>query len=258
MAWVYHDVVDGDITKVVPGLPGLGSYGLHNCIYCGTKLTQLPSVLAPFSERPASLDVLYCAVCGWWHLDKVVEGTEHERHYSAYGQLKVLDVNDISAPVQEVRNYLTAKYDARFLVNPIVLEKTVASVFGTLGYVARVTNPSGDWGIDIYLDGPNDSLIGVQVKRWKSAINVEQLTALTGALVINRCTKGVFVTTSRFRPGAVEAARRSSGQGFPIELVDAKRFYEMLQIAQAKIVVRVDDPHMPWYLIDPQTDTGTG
>ncbi len=195
MAWVYHDAVDGDITKVVPGVPGLGRYGLYNCIYCGTKLTDLPSVASPFPDimgYPAILDVLYCVVCGWWHLDKVVQKS-HDRHYSAYGQLKALDVTDISSPVHEVRKYLAAKYDARFAINPIVLEKTVASVFRTLGYVARVTNPSGDWGIDIYLNGPNDSLIGVQVKRWKYAINVEQSDTprRAGGLVSGAASKAV-------------------------------------------------------------------
>jgi hypothetical protein len=55
-------------------------------------------------------------------------------------------------------------------------------------------------------------------------------SALTEPLVINNCTRGIFVTTSRFQPGAVEAASKSSSRGFPIELVDAKRFYEILQI----------------------------
>ena len=98
--------------------------------------------------------------------------------------------------------------------------------------------PCGDRGIDVYLDGPDESLIGVQVKRWRGAISVEQMTALTGALVVNDCTKGIFVTTSRFRRGAVEFAARSSLRGYPIELVDATKFYQTLKIAQARSVIK--------------------
>jgi len=179
----------------------------------------------------------------------------HVDFYSAYARLKALDPSDMTTPVEEIRRYLTAKYRYRFLVNPTLYEETVASVFRDLGYNVCVTS-SGDWGIDVYLQGPEGSQIGVQVKRWINAINVEQITALTGALVINQCTRGIFVTTSRFRPGAVEAAARSTRFGFPVELVDAKRFYEILRIDQANHQIELDNPAMPWNRITPRRHLG--
>jgi len=86
----------------------------------------------------------------------------------------------------------------------------------------------------------------VQVKRWKHAIKVEQINALTGALLIHDCTAGVFVTTSEYQRGAVVAAQKASARGFPIELYDASRLYDALQIAQAKREMRADDPEAPW------------
>lgn len=165
-------------------------------------------------------------------MDKGYSKRNHHIDFkSAYGLLKPLDLTDISIPITDVRNYLAARYDARFCVDPYRFEEIVASVFRDAGYRARVTNRSGDWGIDVFLDGSNGSLIGVQVKRWKDSIAVEQITAPTGALVINDCTEGIFVTASQFQPGAVTAADLSSVRGFPIELIDAKRFYEILQLA---------------------------
>jgi restriction system protein len=221
----------------------------------------LPEIPIPehyfLAEHGGYLEVLRCPSCGWWHLTKGVRAGENVHTCGAFGQLKSLDISDISLPIDEVRSYLAARYDSRFTVDPIVFEKTVASVFRSIGYKTRVTNPWGDRGIDVYMDGANDSLIGVQVKRWKGAVNVEQVTALTGALLVNDCTRGVFVTTSRFRKGAVDVADRSSRRGLPIDLVDARKFYDILQIAQATKVVREDDPDMPWNQIDPRTDTGT-
>jgi restriction system protein len=107
-----------------------------------------------------------CPVCGWWHLDKSLETKSgHYDFFSAYGRLKTLDLRDISTPLEEIRCFLAAKYESRFVLNPFLLEETVASVFGDSGYRTRVTARSGDGGIDVYMDGPSGSLIGVQVKR---------------------------------------------------------------------------------------------
>ena len=47
--------------------------------------------------------------------------------------------------------------------------------FGDLGYRARVTAYSGDDGIDVILDGDDDKAVGVQVKRYKNRIEVDQI-----------------------------------------------------------------------------------
>jgi restriction system protein len=259
MSWAYD-------TPVHAGLQCYRS----KCIYCKAKMALI-------IDREESVDDLSkdsnavgrtflgarrmisrCCFCGWWRVEKWYDKRNgHVDFYSAYGQLKALDIKDISTPLNEVRSYLAAKYSARFHVDPFLYEQTVGSVFRDIGYQALVTAPSGDWGIDVYLEDIDGSLIGVQVKRWKGAINVEQITALTGALVINNCTRGVFVTTSRFRPGAVVAAARSSSCGFPAELINGKKFYELLRIAQAKLNVPPYDPEMPWNKITPGHFMGT-
>jgi restriction system protein len=94
-----------------------------------------------------------------------------------------------------------------------------------------VTAYSGDDGVDMILDAPAGK-IGVQVKRYSGAIAVSQIRELTGALVVNGLTKGMFVTTSGFQSGAARTAEMSARHGDPIELYDADRFFDALQIAQ--------------------------
>jgi restriction system protein len=118
-----------------------------------------------------------------------------------------------------------------------------------MGYNVRVTAYSGDDGIDVILDGPGNDVIGVQVKRYKGSIEVEQIRAFTGALVLGGLTKGIFVTTSRFQAGAVGTVDRLSRRGYRIELMDADRFYDALKIAQRARYEFKDDPTAPYFQV---------
>ena len=118
------------------------------------------------------------------------------------------------------------------MINPRTFEKVVASIFKDHGYLARVTAYSGDGGIDVILEGKDGDLIGVQVKRYKNKISVAQIRELTGALVLNGITKGIFVTTSEFQSGVYSIAKQSTERGYPIELIDATSFLQELKIAQ--------------------------
>jgi hypothetical protein len=119
-------------------------------------------------------------------------------------------------------------------MEPGRFEQTVASVYRSLGYLARVTGHSGDGGIDVVLEGPDGILVGVQVKRYRDRIEVEQIRSLAGALLLRGLTGGVFVTTSTFRSGATKAARLAASRGYPIELVDSAKFFDALKIAQRR------------------------
>jgi restriction system protein len=170
-------------------------------------------------------------------------GQPFESWYGYSAALKQFDLYDISIPIGELKNYLIANYGARLSVHPQRFEEVVASVFSNIGYSARVTGCSGDGGIDVILDGPDGSVIGVQVKRSKNTIEVEQIRSLAGALIIKGITRGIFVTTSSFRAGAPRTARLCSLAGIPIELIDAQRFYEALKLSQSKID---EEPEQTW------------
>ncbi len=122
-----------------------------------------------------------------------------------------------------------------------LLEITVTSVFRDLGYEAEATAYSADGGIDVILRKANGSTTGVQVKRVRSAIEVEQIRALAGALLLGGHTSGVFVTTSRFRSGAVSAAARLRDLCMPVELIDSVRFLEALKISQRPLYASYEE-----------------
>jgi restriction system protein len=181
-----------------------------------------------------------CQTCGWWKADGLHsldflyrgEPTHNaQTHYGAAASLSELSLDDISVPLDDVRSYLLAKYEKRFEMAPKLFEETVASVFRDIGYEAVVVGRSGDGGIDIILERGQET-IGVQIKRYSDAIEVEQIRSLVGALVLKGMTCGVFVTTSKFRRGAKLAEKAYATQGYKIKLIDAERFYDALKIAK--------------------------
>ena len=190
------------------------------------------------TEPPSESDVQCsrCPMCGWWLISKsLFLSTRNQCWLAAYGitgALKNLDMTDVTLPISEVRNYLAAKYESRLSVNPKRLEETVASVFASLGYKSQVTGFTADGGIDVVLHGCSGDTVGVQVKRYKNLIKVEQIRAFLGALILEKHTKGIFITTSEYQPGAIKAAKSAGEKGVPIELVDASDFLNMLKIAQ--------------------------
>jgi hypothetical protein len=211
------------------------------------RLKGVPPTVTKYSDTVSGS---ICSLCGWWLVTEIYDGNV-EHYYGGFACLRSLDLADIETPVSEVKNYLLARYVSRFDIHPRLFEQTVASIFRDAGYSARLTAYSGDNGIDVFLDGPDDSLIGVQVKRWRGAIKVEQVHSLAGALIVNGCTKGVFVTTSEFQRGAKTNAERFEALvGIPIELVDAGRLYDALRITARRSIPRGSNPDAPWNRIE--------
>lgn len=177
-------------------------------------------------------------LCGWW-LASVTEcevawrGELPLGRTAVGGTLRNLDLDDVSLPIDFARDYLVARYSDRTKVHPKVFQDVVASVFRDHGYEAFVTGYIKDGGIDVILQ-KGHTTIGVQVKRSKNTIVVEQIRSLAGALVLANLTQGVFVTTSRFTRDAKEATTAFTKTLYPmaLELIDAERFFDALKIAQ--------------------------
>ncbi len=258
MSWLHTDFVDDRLGGIGTRFERMG-----RCIYCNGLMTHFDQIdgyqVDKYRMRRAGKRFLdddryvdRCYRCGWWHsYSERQKYSDHIDCFYAYGSLKQLDLADVETPIDEIKSYLAAKFEAWRGLDPIRFESVVASVFRDLRYVARVTARTGDRGIDVYLDGPNDTLVGVQVKATMRAIRVEQINALTGALIINDCTAGVFVTTSRFQPGAVAAAKSATKRGFPITLVDAEALLDALQVIHSAKELDPLDPRMPWNRVDP-------
>ena len=204
------------------------------CIFCQAELASLDENEKRLSKRHAIYNTTrVCSLCGWWSASSVdVQGggVHVETTYGAYGSLRHLNLTDVTTPIEEVRAFLLAQYDRRFSIHPRLFEETVGSIFRDLGYTAEVTAYQNDGGIDVILRDSSGARIGVQVKRYKDRISVDQIRSLTGALLIGGFSKGVFVTTSSFQAGASKTANLSAAKGIPIELINAERLYDVMKI----------------------------
>jgi restriction system protein len=242
------------------------------CIFCDIELkrwfskshfrTGYTTGVPPYEDGIpwVDRDVNVCEQCGWWtvkELKHITYGyTHHESRFGATAGLKNLDLSDQSIPLSEIRGYLHRQYSGRYEVDPWRFEHVVADVYANLGYRTRVTSRSKDGGIDIVLDGPADSTIGVQVKRYKGRIAVDQIRAFTGALVASGLTHGIFVTTSTFTKSAEKLAADLDLRGIGIELLDHRRFFEALEIGQRNTFDHLDDPSFRIRVLPLEEDTG--
>lgn len=254
--WSYSETQPPDIVK---------SYGyreVESCFYCNEPLAHLagPNYSGSYlgadlrglpERRPKRLQV--CPLCGWWVVT-AREGYAYGSYegalqiYRACGALLNLDLKDLSVPIEQLRAYLLARYEDRFHVHPKKYEDIVAGVFSDFGYQVRVTAYSGDDGIDAFVfDGEAGNTVGVQVKRYAGKIDAEQIRSFAGALLLHGLTKGVFVTTSSFQPGAVASAERFEGRNVRIQLVDAEQFYEKLRLAQRAPFSSAEDTSAPFH-----------
>jgi len=242
----------------------LASVATVDCIYCTSKMMRLPSQQFEVKDRRLLVQFSLCSRCGWWTVYRVHQGDlprarEAECYSGAIGSLKELDLDDISTPLKDVRQYLLAKKESIYSVHPKIFEDVVGSVFKDHGYGVRITAYSGDDGIDVILDESSGNTIGVQVRRYKKKLRIEaeQIRSLAGALFLGGHTKGVFVTTSSFRSGAQKTADRLNSLGFPIELMDAERFLEVLGIAQLRSL-EVTNKQINSWVLSTGAHIGTG
>jgi restriction system protein len=220
----------------------------EQCPFCKAGLTNAISIdkKETTSDPPRwqdhheffSAELHVCTLCGWWKARYISEWfNPAECCYDLFqggASLKELDVTDLSIPLQEICDYLAANYSERFKVHPQKFEQVVGSVFANLGYSTVVTGYSGDDGIDVILTKGLQT-VGVQVKRYKDRIDVEQIRSLAGALVLNGLTQGIFVTTSSFQSGVPSTAERLMQKGYKIQLMDSERFFDALCISQREV-----------------------
>jgi restriction system protein len=231
-----------------------GFSSAENCQFCSVPLREFRYDLTGSAGRPDNIvleawqAVRICPDCGWWTVlreeNAFVErlgGGQCVIVFGATGGLRNFDLADITTPIQEVRSFLVRQFGARFEVHPRLFEETVASVFRDLGFEAVATAYSGDGGVDVILRDSDGQEIGVQVKRWRNSVQVEQIRALTGALVLGGYTRGMFVTTSSFQRGARDVVDTAATKGYPIELIDAHRFFDALRLANQQRLDRA--PH---------------
>jgi restriction system protein len=118
---------------------------------------------------------------------------------------------------------------------PEFFERLVIDVLLSMGYgtersaTAQRLGRSGDGGIDgvITLDELGFDLIYIQAKRLKPgiAVPISEIRDFAGSLESRQASKGVFVTTTHFSPGAAEFCSRLSRR---VVLIDGCRLAEIM------------------------------
>lgn len=117
--------------------------------------------------------------------------------------------------------------------SPEFFERLVVEVLLKMGYggsrkdAGQAIGRSGDEGIDgiINEDKLGLDVIYIQAKRWENNVDRPEIQKFAGALQGKRARKGIFITTSKFSPGAIEFARSVDSK---IILISGDQLCEMM------------------------------
>jgi restriction system protein len=140
----------------------------------------------------------------------------------------------IDSAYHELRSALAAELlDRVFEQSPEFFERLVLDVLHAIGYggsrddATERLGQRGDEGVDgvIREDRLGLDLLYVQAKRWENSVGRPEIQKFFGALMGQRATKGVFITTSTFSRDAIEYADDVTPR---IILVDGKELAELM------------------------------
>jgi restriction system protein len=153
------------------------------------------------------------------------------------------DAGDSDTPLEQIEagyNLIRGQVAAELLsvvrrMHPAEFEKLVVELMVRLGYggsfadAARAVGGSGDEGIDgiIKEDKLGFDVIYLQAKRYAedNLVNDAEIRNFIGSLVTKHARKGVFVTTSSFRPKARDFALRGDHK---IVLIDGQELAQLM------------------------------
>ena len=216
---------------------------LLECPFCTVSLQRLFWDQRKSTSHNQDYDDLlgfFCPYCGWWKVmrETGIWGPPNSRHMPKFayqkfcqgGALKNLYPGDLTLSLEKLQSVLWTYFTGGF-ARALSDEEIIASVFASQGYEVLVTSNSKGGGMIAILSKGVDK-IGIQVKDSENAFMVEQILTLTGALMQGGKTNGVYVKTSNSQTGRDSTTESISIKGDPIELVDAKRLYDALGLAQ--------------------------
>jgi restriction system protein len=151
----------------------------------------------------------------------------------------------VNAIVEDSYDTLAAELLDRILAQPpTFLEALSLKLLQAMGYggresLAEHTGKPGDSGLDgiVRQDALGLDLVGVQAKRYDKEKTVQRpdIQAFVGALQGAQTTRGVFVTTGRFSPGAVQFAENVAMR---LRLIDGKELTKLMVRYNVGVQVR--------------------
>jgi len=142
---------------------------------------------------------------------------------------------DVAAIYDQIFHFFSSRPERMHDLHHREFEEMLASVFSAQGYKTTLGPGSGDGGVDVRLVentvyGENVTL--VQAKRYKDPIELHWVQALLGAAYDQKANRGLFVTTSRYLPGAQRFADRQAS--IRIDLATSKDVAEWCGAIQSR------------------------
>jgi restriction endonuclease Mrr len=172
----------------------------------------------------------------WWELTHALQAE--------------IDITAETLPLAQLRQHLLRRWEDRKLISAQKAEDLVAALLKEHhgGEVTRLMANANvaDGGIDLYLSHSGDGKVqrAVQVKRRISTDveSVKEVRNFVGAMVLDGCDEGIFVTTaSRFSTPARNTPRKAQRAKFrlKLELIDGEKLLEMLRATTAPLDVQL-------------------
>lgn len=151
--------------------------------------------------------------------DVISEATPEEMLEAGYTKLSENLVDDILVNI--------AKCSPSFFEHLVVDLLVHMGYGGSFSEAAQVVGKSGDEGIDgiIKEDKLGLDTIYIQAKRWKGVVGRPEIQKFAGALLGQKASKGVFITTSSFTKEAEEYA---SSVDRKVVLIDGQKLASLM------------------------------
>ena len=93
-------------------------------------------------------------------------------------------------------------------LSPRDFEEWVARLMRIQGYDAYTTKYSGDYGVDVIAE-KDDLKIGIQVKKYNSAVGIKAIQEIASGIVYYECYEGWVITTApKFTKAAINLAEK--------------------------------------------------
>lgn len=168
--------------------------------------------------------------------------------------LAALDEPSATRIEESTRDFVIRTINER--IEGVEFEHLVANVLQAMGYETRVTEASGDGGVDVlaYRDrlGLEPPIIKVQCKRTTSTIGAPIVQALIGTLAPGGTERALFVTLGGFS----KDARQISLHRHDLRLIDGPAFVDLLIEHYDSLAAKYRRllPMRPVYVVDQDVD----
>ena len=174
-------------------------------------------------------------------IPEYIEASEGWKTNAASNEITEIENVEIKTPeevlessYQSVRKSLAQELLSKIKIcSPLFFEHLVVELLVKMGYggslkdAGKAIGRSGDEGIDgiIKEDKLGLDVIYIQAKRWEGSIGRPEIQKFVGALAGQGAKKGIFITTSRYTPDAINYAPKNETK---IVLIDGEQLAQLM------------------------------